>query len=644
MSTNSIGSAVGFKRCAVCKIDLKGRFVYIDDGIEELLGFTREELFGKTLLEFLDDRSQKLIEQLLELRNHYETFYDATSITIFNRKGESISSNVVVSLNFIAGNPANFQIIINPDLEYRIPVKTGDFRLPHRDLYEEIIKLDDATDLKQFVCLLCNFSGASCVAVYCVDGNVLELRSVSDGTDSENFSSQSVSPLTDLHRRVAAGEGDYSFTDQDAVQSAIETDGKAPDEIVRLITFKDETDYCFRIIFEHEINTDIAAEAAGRIDQALNLFKTFTGALYRGESGSVGSLNVRFTIGFLDSLHIGAAVTSAEGEITGYNPTFVRQFKIEEIDGHFSKILKLLEQSNNADLTEQVTEYFRTPLDESAPEDFEKVIVMPDSETVRMMIIKFSMDPGDSSCCLVFVPDVVGGRKEDSSTADSLPWREILKTLKESSHRIADHSDRICHEYYSQLDDSGNSELKSLYDENNRLSRMLVGLEEMIRLAEKHDRRRKTDLGLLLTNAVQKAQATYPEVSVSCKKKNLPKLEISTEIIEVVLNNLISNSLKFCGKPTLKLTVEAHRDSNGYRITIRDNGRGIPSEQLPCLFDFDLGSSCSNSTSFGIGGGLAVSKFLVNRLGGELDISSIEGKGTIVCITLPDERAGREKV
>ena len=65
MATQVSTRSVGFRRCAVCKVDLKGRFVYIDEEIENLLGYTKEELFGKSLSDFLDETSIVLLEQLL---------------------------------------------------------------------------------------------------------------------------------------------------------------------------------------------------------------------------------------------------------------------------------------------------------------------------------------------------------------------------------------------------------------------------------------------------------------------------------------------------------------------------------------------------------------------------------------------------
>jgi PAS domain S-box-containing protein len=85
MVTSTSGRGVGFRRCAVCKIDLKGRFVYIDEEIENLLGCTKEELFGKTIIEFLDEPSQEVVNRLISQRNHYESFYDTTGINIVNQ-------------------------------------------------------------------------------------------------------------------------------------------------------------------------------------------------------------------------------------------------------------------------------------------------------------------------------------------------------------------------------------------------------------------------------------------------------------------------------------------------------------------------------------------------------------------------------
>ncbi|UCC43588.1 MAG: PAS domain-containing sensor histidine kinase [Candidatus Zixiibacteriota bacterium] len=103
-------------RCALCKIDLKGRFVYVDDLTAELLGYSKEQLFGKVLKEFLSDDDQQAINQIIDDRSHYESFFDAVRVELISHDGSLTPVSAIICLNFVAGNPVNFQIILNPDV------------------------------------------------------------------------------------------------------------------------------------------------------------------------------------------------------------------------------------------------------------------------------------------------------------------------------------------------------------------------------------------------------------------------------------------------------------------------------------------------------------------------------------------------
>ena len=100
--------------CAVFKIDFKGRFVYIDDETEELFGLSREELFGKSLYEFISDESHSVLDAVLRRHNRYESFYEAAPLTIRDAAERLRRVMCVITLNFISGNPVNYQFILNP--------------------------------------------------------------------------------------------------------------------------------------------------------------------------------------------------------------------------------------------------------------------------------------------------------------------------------------------------------------------------------------------------------------------------------------------------------------------------------------------------------------------------------------------------
>jgi len=103
------------------------------------------------------------------------------------------------------------------------------------------------------------------------------------------------------------------------------------------------------------------------------------------------------------------------------------------------------------------------------------------------------------------------------------------------------------------------------------------------------------------------------------------------EWLEQALLVLVSNALKHSEKGGhVRLRAE------GSRIAVEDEGAGISEEDVPYLFErFYRGS---NSGGFGLG--LPICKDLVERMGGEIQLRSEKGKGTIVEIRLPEVSDG----
>src|SRR5512147_2162793 len=114
-TTNPVAETNRITRCAVCKIDLKRRFTYIDDHTEELLEATREELFGKPFIDCLDPADHPAFNELFARYSRYEATFDAISITLVGKHGRRTPVKLIVSMNFIGGSPVNYQIVI--DLE-----------------------------------------------------------------------------------------------------------------------------------------------------------------------------------------------------------------------------------------------------------------------------------------------------------------------------------------------------------------------------------------------------------------------------------------------------------------------------------------------------------------------------------------------
>jgi PAS domain S-box-containing protein len=102
-----------------------------------------------------------------------------------------------------------------------------------------------------------------------------------------------------------------------------------------------------------------------------------------------------------------------------------------------------------------------------------------------------------------------------------------------------------------------------------------------------------------------------------------------------VLINLLSNAIKY-NRPGGSVSVQASTETPGrVTIDITDTGLGMSSAQLPRLFKpFDrLGRENSNVPGAGIG--LYITKLLVERMNGDVQVRSQSGKGTTFSITLP---------
>jgi PAS domain S-box-containing protein len=101
-----------------------------------------------------------------------------------------------------------------------------------------------------------------------------------------------------------------------------------------------------------------------------------------------------------------------------------------------------------------------------------------------------------------------------------------------------------------------------------------------------------------------------------------------------VLLNILSNAVKY-GPAGGSITVGYGRTSNVARIRISDNGPGIAADQIPLLFRPFERLGAESTIVEGSGLGLAVSKGLVEAMGGDLRLENTEGEGATFVVELP---------
>jgi signal transduction histidine kinase len=145
------------------------------------------------------------------------------------------------------------------------------------------------------------------------------------------------------------------------------------------------------------------------------------------------------------------------------------------------------------------------------------------------------------------------------------------------------------------------------------------------------------DLAALVSRVVDEVRPTAEGRAIGFTGPDDEPLIISGDPIrlEQVLNNLISNALKY-SRDGDRVAVLVERDGQLARVQVRDTGIGIPAEALPHLFErYYRASNAAAGQIAGMGVGLFVVREIVAMHGGEVEVSSVEGEGSVFTVTLP---------
>ncbi|MBL8468462.1 CHASE domain-containing protein [Methyloversatilis discipulorum] len=109
--------------------------------------------------------------------------------------------------------------------------------------------------------------------------------------------------------------------------------------------------------------------------------------------------------------------------------------------------------------------------------------------------------------------------------------------------------------------------------------------------------------------------------------------------LEQILNNLVSNAIKFTSRGHVMLSCRLMGQSDGkviIRFTVQDTGTGIPLEKQSSIFDPFTQADTSTTRRFGgTGLGLAICRQLVALMGGEMGLNSVPGHGSEFWFSVP---------
>lgn len=120
-------------------------------------------------------------------------------------------------------------------------------------------------------------------------------------------------------------------------------------------------------------------------------------------------------------------------------------------------------------------------------------------------------------------------------------------------------------------------------------------------------------------------------------KTELPNIRGDRQRIEQVMINMISNAIKYT-RDGGRIRLTAGCDGGEVWFTVRDNGVGIPEDDLPHIFErFYRVDKARSRESGGTGLGLSIAYEIVERHNGRIEVKSRSGRGTTMTVILPTE-------
>ena len=180
--------------------------------------------------------------------------------------------------------------------------------------------------------------------------------------------------------------------------------------------------------------------------------------------------------------------------------------------------------------------------------------------------------------------------------------------------------------------------LKIMFGEARRMQRLIDDLISLSRIeAEKYRApNQSVNMGDLVAQVCQELSGSPRAADLVTQIGDVPPIRGDTTQLSQLLHNVIGNAMKY-GREATPVTITLVPEGKAMvRLTVTDEGEGIPTQHLPRLTErfYRVDSGRSRSLG-GTGLGLAIVKHVVERHRGRLDISSVVGKGTAVTILLP---------
>jgi two-component system CheB/CheR fusion protein len=213
----------------------------------------------------------------------------------------------------------------------------------------------------------------------------------------------------------------------------------------------------------------------------------------------------------------------------------------------------------------------------------------------------------------------------------------LTHDMQEPLRMVVNFTELLAQEYDGKLGKDADKFISYSVQGALRIEALLKALLAYWEVSEQERGRTSSlDSGDVLAQALFNLQAAIAESGAVITSDPLPTVVAEELPLMQLLQNLLSNSIKYRGKDTPRIHVSAERDGEAWRFAVRDNGIGISPQDADRVFG--MFKRLHGSEIPGTGIGLAICKKVVERQGGRIWLESEPGHGATFKFTIPPPR------
>ncbi len=211
--------------------------------------------------------------------------------------------------------------------------------------------------------------------------------------------------------------------------------------------------------------------------------------------------------------------------------------------------------------------------------------------------------------------------------------------LKTPVAKIAGVADNLYHQNSNSPDIREKSQL--IIDSTKELNKFISSILDLTKIESSNFGLNKVskDVNSLVETVVKDLNFSASQKEVVVKKELSPlyPIEMDATLITRVISNLVENAIKYSGQGST-VEVKTWDDEKWVYVEIKDNGAGIPPEEISNIFEkFYRIKNDANHAIKGSGLGLYLVKYFVELHGGIISVESILGKETKFLVKLPNQ-------